>query len=69
MTVAALLDLGADARVLKEGLESLHIDGYTIKIGTVTKCGVSACDFHVILEQNTISTMQYEHHHDHGHIH
>ncbi len=33
MTVAALLDLGADQKVLMEALGSLKIDGYEVKIG------------------------------------
>lgn len=65
MTVAALLDLGADASVLQKGLESLHIDGYTIEISSVTKCGISACDFHVHLEPE--NTVEAHHHHEHHH--
>lgn len=57
MTVAALLDLGADVDVLKDGLQSLNVDGYKIKIGIRQKCGIDACDFDVILEHN--------HSHDH----
>ena len=33
MTVASLLDLGADRKVLEDALASLHADGYEIKIG------------------------------------
>ncbi len=32
MTVAALLDLGADQNVLRNGLNSLNVDGYKINI-------------------------------------
>lgn len=51
MTVAALIDLGADQKVLKEGLRGLNIDGYKIKIDKVIKNGIEACDFHVILNE------------------
>ena len=62
MTVAALLDLGADQQVLMEGLESLNLPGYQLKIGRVKKNGIDACDFDVILDEP-------EHHHDHDHEH
>ena len=51
MTVAALLDLGADQQVLLEGLESLNLSGYQLKIGRVKKNGIDACDFDVILDE------------------
>lgn len=57
MTVAALLDLGADVNVLKVGLQSLNVGGYKINIGRRQKCGIDACDFDVILE--------HSHSHDH----
>lgn len=66
MTVAALLDLGADQQVLLEGLESLNLPGYQLKIGRVKKNGIDACDFDVILDE---PEHDHEHHHDHGHDH
>lgn len=68
MTVAALLDLGADRAVLENALESLPLSGYSIEIKDVYKSGIRACDFNVILDA------EYENHdHDmeylHGHIH
>lgn len=53
MTVAALIDLGADKEVLLSALESLNIKGYTIKIGRTQKCGIDACDFDVILDSES----------------
>lgn len=68
MSVAALLDLGADESVLRQGLKSLKVDGYDIEIGRSKKCGIDACDFNVLLHEHT-----HEHnHHDeniHEHIH
>jgi uncharacterized protein (TIGR00299 family) protein len=64
MTVAALLDLGADEDVLRRALDSLNVKGYKIEIGRTKKCGIDACNFDVILEQN------HDHNHeDHNHDH
>ncbi len=70
MTVGALLDLGADRKVLEEGLASLPLTGYTIRITDVFKSGLRACDFNVILDQdNHDHDMEYLHGsgHTHGH--
>lgn len=72
MTVAALLDLGADQQVLLEGLESLNLPGYQLKIGRVKKNGIDACDFDVILdepENHHDHDHEHEHHHEHHHDH
>ena len=76
MTVGALLDLGADKIVLENALNSLPIDGFEIKISKVSKSGLDACDFDVILdEDNHDHDMEYlhgeghihvQHHHNHG---
>ena len=50
MTVAALLDLGVDEKVLTEALESLPVPGFSIEIKRVAKSGIDACDFNVILD-------------------
>ena len=70
MTVAALLDLGADQQVLLEGLESLNLPGYQLKIGRVKKNGIDACDFDVILDEpEHHHEHEHEHHHEHEHEH
>ena len=51
MTVAALLDLGADQAVLKRALDSLKIDGFQTQISRVKKSGIDACDFTVLLDE------------------
>ncbi len=62
MSVAALLDLGADRQVLTDALASLPLTGYSIEIKEVLKSGVRACDFNVILENdNHDHDMQYLH--------
>lgn len=68
MTVAALLDLGADCDVLMDGLKSLHVNGYRVVIGRRNKSSIDACDFDVILED----TPSHYHgslnnHNDHDH--
>ena len=72
MFVAALLDLGADRASLDKALKSLPISGFEIKISDVTKSGIKACDFDVILDkehENHDHDMEYLHGHDHGHTH
>lgn len=79
MTVAALLDLGADQAVLQAALKSLPIDGFSTRISRVKKNGLDVCDFDVILEHDnhdhdmnylhslTHPPIQKEHHHPHTH--
>lgn len=69
MTVAALLDLGADEQVLRKALDSLSVDGFQIQVSRVKKSGLDACDFHVILDaehENHDHDMEYLHGHSHG---
>uniref|UniRef100_N1ZM49 Pyridinium-3,5-bisthiocarboxylic acid mononucleotide nickel insertion protein n=1 Tax=Eubacterium plexicaudatum ASF492 TaxID=1235802 RepID=N1ZM49_9FIRM len=69
MTVAALLDLGADQTILEKALNSLPIKGFSIKISRVKKCGLDICDFNVILEQeNHDHDMEYLHSPTHSHM-
>ncbi|MGN0344630.1 MAG: nickel pincer cofactor biosynthesis protein LarC [Lachnospiraceae bacterium] len=64
MTVAALLDLGADEQKLTKALASLPLDGYRIQISRVKKSGLDACDFAVILDE------EHENHdHDMAYLH
>ncbi len=72
MTVAALLDLGVDEKVLTEALESLPVPGFSIEIKRVAKSGIDACDFNVILDaahENHDHDMNYLHGHAHHHSH
>lgn len=79
MTVAALLDLGADEEMLRRVLSSVPVGGFQIEISHVKKAGVLCKDFHVILDEeheNHDHDMNYlhgnlseEHHHDHHHEH
>ncbi len=66
MTVAALLDLGADEKTLRDGLASLHVDGFRLEITRTKKFGISACDFDVILDEHE---HEHDEHSDHHHYH
>lgn len=68
MTVAALLDLGADQEVLKRALDSLSVDGFQTVISRVKKAGLDVCDFNVVLDaehENHDHDMEYLHGHSH----
>ena len=71
MTAAALLDLGANEAVLRAALESLHLDGWHLHISRTSKCGISACDFDVHLEEapHDHDHHEHEHTHEHNHVH
>ncbi|MEE3309834.1 nickel insertion protein, partial [Sharpea azabuensis] len=78
MTVAALLDLGADKEKLDKVLDSLKekVSGFEVKVSQVEKSGIRASDFDVILDDdNHDHDMDYlygdnhNHHHHHGHHH
>lgn len=62
MMVAALLDLGADQSVLENVLNSLPVQGFSVKVSRVKKAGLDVCDFHVILENEN-------HDHDMAYLH
>lgn len=67
MTVASLLDLGADRQILLDALSSLPLTGYSIEIKDVYKSGIRACDFNVILDHdNHDHDMDYLHGHAHN---
>lgn len=64
MTVAALLDLGADQSTLEKVLKSLPVHGFSVNVSRVKKAGLDVCDFHVILEdENHDHDMTYLHPH------
>lgn len=81
MTVAALLDLGADRAALERMLSTLPLTGFSTRISRVNKAGLEMCDFAVELaEDNHDHNMEYlyghehthedeHHHHEHGHEH
>lgn len=67
MTVAALLDLGANRNKLDAVLQGLNLQGFDYRIEQKHSYSIAGCDFEVLLHQ-------HEHHHDeeyheHGHHH
>lgn len=65
MSVAALIDLGADPKKLTDTLKTLPLKGYRTEIKSITKSGISALDFNVILDtDNHDHNMEYLHGHD-----
>lgn len=80
MTVAALLDLGADRQALDRMIESIQDGSFTVKISRVKKSGLDACDFDVQLDaahENHDHDMEWlydvkkshEERHEHGEPH
>ena len=82
MTVAALLDLGADKEKLCRVLEGIPGGGFRIEVKRVKKSGIDCCDFDVILDKEhdghdhdmayLYGHLQDGHDHDHddhGHHH
>ena len=78
MTVAALLDLGADKDKLLRVLEGIPGNGFDVRISRVKKAGIDCCDFDVVLDEEHDGhdhDMEYlyghlhEHDHDHDHDH
>ncbi len=69
MAVAALLDLGASEQRLREALASLPVQGFETRISRVSKSGLDACDFAVVLDaehENHDHDMRYLHGDLHG---
>ena len=70
MTVAALLDLGADKEKLDKVLDSLKqkVTGFDVKVSQVEKSGIRAVDFDVVLDaDNHDHDMDYLYGHNHEH--
>ena len=52
MLAAALLDLGASERAVRDAVESMALDGLEeIRVTRVSKHGLDACDFDVVLDE------------------
>ena len=69
MTVAALLDLGADRAKLDAMIAGLNLDGFDYTVKRVVSGGFDACDFDVVLHDEGPCNRHHEHHHDHDHHH
>lgn len=70
MTIAALLDLGANKEKLVDGINSLELTGYDLVFDRAKKNGIDAYNFDVILEGHDHHHHHHDHnHHDHSHSH
>ena len=81
MVVGALLDLGVNEEKLEAVLGSLPVEGFDVRVSRVSKAGLDACDFAVLLDEaheNHDHDMAYlhgegdnlhDHDHDHDHDH
>ena len=65
MFIAALLDLGVDARQLERELKKLKLDGYHLHISRQQKSAIVGVKFDVHLAPEP----DHKHAHDHGHQH
>ena len=66
MTVAALLDLGADREAMERALSTLPVTGFHTEVTRVEKSGLDTCDFSVVLDEvheNHDHDMEYLHGH------
>ena len=72
MFVAAMIDLGADLKMLEKALRSIPDEGFHTEIRRVKKSGIDCCDFNVILDalhENHDHDMEYLYGHDESHCH
>jgi pyridinium-3,5-bisthiocarboxylic acid mononucleotide nickel chelatase len=69
MFVAALIDLGLDARRLERELTKLKLDGYHLHVSRGVKSGIAGTKFGVHLASDHKHEHGHEHGHDHAHDH
>ncbi len=69
MTVAALLDLGADAQKLNQALKSLTVKEFDYRISSKQSYGITGCDFDVIQHEHAGHDHKHPHEHHHSHEH
>ena len=68
MFIAALLDLGVDARKLERELKKLKLNGWHLHISRQQKSAIAGVKFDVHLEHEHATAHDHPHH-DHGHSH
>jgi len=72
MFVAALIDAGADIEIIRNHIDSLGIDGFSIRARKVSKSGLMGTKFDVIDPETgrDVDAPEDNHHgHNHGHDH
>ena len=68
MFIAALLDLGVDARKLERELKKLKLNGWHLHISRQQKSAIAGVKFDIHLEHEHATAHDHPHH-DHGHSH
>ena len=69
MFIAALIDLGADAKKLERELKKLKLDGYHLHVSRQQKSAIAGVKFDVHLAHDHDHHHGHDHSHDHGHQH
>jgi pyridinium-3,5-bisthiocarboxylic acid mononucleotide nickel chelatase len=70
MTLSALIDLGADINYIREHLEKLPIDPFSLNVKQVDKKGIAAKQLELRFDEKVDHTQDHHHHdHSHGHDH
>src|ERR1017187_3880832 len=69
MFIAALLDLGVDAKKLERELKKLNLDGYHLHIARGQKSAIAGVKFDVHMAHEHDHEDDHQHHHDNGHHH
>ncbi len=69
MFVAALIDLGVDARRLERELQKLKLDGYHLHVARGEKSGIAGTKFDVHLAHDHSHDHDHDHEHQHRHSH
>lgn len=64
MTMAALVDAGADPSVIADLVGRLDLDGYALTFEDVMRCGVAATQAHVVVLDGQHGEHDHQHHHD-----
>lgn len=64
MFVGMLLDSGVPFDAFSDAMKSLGLSGYHLFRESVTKCGIEATYYNVLLEEEE----HHHHHHDHGEV-
>lgn len=67
MTVAALLDLGANREKLDAVLKSMNLEGFEYQVSRKSSYGIAGTDFDVILHDHHHHEHEHEHRHHHEH--
>ena len=67
MTMAALVDAGAEPLMIAEIIGRLDLDGYALTFDDVTRCGIAATRAHVVVLDDHDDDHDPDHEHGHPH--